>query len=143
MPWVELGYLTSGAELTELSDSDLDTGGYADQSSIRELPGRSGRSFSALLRGEDSLGAMLEASGHASVPSPSNPGPGGNEYYNGHYSTIQYGSLGGGTISGVQVECPREARVDADARQALAESIAGSLLEYLAVVYGADFRESR
>ena len=137
---IELGYLTNADELT-LSDSVLDSDPtYVAASSIPELVTRSGRSFSMLLRGGDSLGAMLEAEGQAVVPGPTNPDPAGEDYYNGGYSTELYGSRDSGTVSGIQIETHRSDRTDATARTELAEAISAALLEYLATVYDDEFR---
>ncbi len=102
---LEIGYLLSAGQLG-LSDTTLNGNStYASQSSIRELNTRSPFNFAQLLRGTNSLGGLLAANGYPSVPSPSDPDPGTNSYFNGGYNTDQHGSVNGGTISGLQIEC--------------------------------------
>ena len=101
---LELGYLLSATELA-LSDAVLDAGTYAQSTSIRNLNVLSPQSFTELLRGTGSLGGLLAARGYPSVPSPAAPNPGADPYFNGGYNTAQHGSLNGGTVSAVQIEC--------------------------------------
>ncbi len=102
---LELGCLLSSSQLG-LSDATLNgSSTYANQSSIRELNQRSPFTFAQLLRGTNSLGGLLATNGYPSVPSPSDPDPSGDPYFNGGYNTDQHGSQNGGTISGLQIEC--------------------------------------
>ena len=103
IPRLELGYLLSSGTLA-LPDATLDTEAVESESSIRTLSRTSAASFPEILRGATSLGALFEAEGFPSVPSPAAPGPGNAEYFNGGYNTDRYGSRRGGPISGVQIE---------------------------------------
>ena len=103
IPRLELGYLLSSGTLA-LPDATLDTETFESQSSIRTLSRSSAASFVEILRGATSLGALFEAQGFPSVPSPAAPSPGNAEYFNGGYNTDRYGSRRGGPISGVQIE---------------------------------------
>lgn len=100
---IELGYLLSGAEL-DLSDGDLNAPRFAARSSIRALAEASPLPFSELLRGPDGFGSLLRAEGYPSVPSDADPGPAGDPYFGGQYSTARHGSRDGGTVDGIQVE---------------------------------------
>lgn len=101
---LELGYLLTPSELA-LPDATLNgSATYANQSSVRELNVRSPSLFAALLRGPASLGGRLSAAGYPTVPSPPQPVPGADPYFNGGYNTAVHGSEAGGTISAVQIE---------------------------------------
>lgn len=124
---VELGYLLSGATL-DLDDTALNAGDAATRSSIRALVERSGRPLSEILRGPQSLGALLEAQGFASIPSPANPSPKGAEYFSGSYDIAAHGSREGGTVSALQMECPwLGVRDTPENRQAFARKFAAAL----------------
>ncbi len=103
IPRLEWGYLL-GASTLDRSDLELNSGGFATLSSIRDLAETAVVPFADLLRGPASLGARFEAEGYPSVPSPSSPSPGTASYFNGGYSTARHGSSAGGRVSGVQLE---------------------------------------
>jgi hypothetical protein len=104
--WVELGYALTAQKL-DLTDEQLQGDpSIVAASTLPELDKRSPHSFAALIRGPASLGALLAAEGFNSVPSPKVPSPGTNEYFSGGYNAQTHGSANGGTISGLQIECP-------------------------------------
>lgn len=140
---VEIGGLVTGAKLA-LTDAELDAGDFvARQSSIRELDKRSPQSFSALLRGPQSLGGLLEARGFASIPSPAHPAPGTNPYYNGAYSVERHGSRGRGTVSAVQIECPFTAvREKAETRVKFSGALCDALEEYFRVHFAKNLKSA-
>ncbi len=96
---LELGYLLSASTL-DGTNTQLDAPGVAPASSLRLIAQSSPLLFSELLRGPTSLGGFLEPD-VASVPSPSIPTPGNDDYFSGGYSTSRYAS----TIPGLQIEC--------------------------------------
>ena len=101
---LELGYLLGRDDLN-LTDAALDRAEVVSRTSIRTLAERSSLAFSQLLRGEMSLGGLLEAEDVASVPSPADPSPGDAPYFRGGYNTREHGSLAAGeTVSGIQIE---------------------------------------
>ena len=110
---LELGYLLTGAQLG-LSDAALDANrAFQDTASMRTVSEAAPLSFSALLRGPTSLGALYSANGFAAVPSPSDPSPGSDDYFSGgddtrrHACGAEASALGGttaGMICGVQIE---------------------------------------
>jgi len=100
---LELGYLLERSTLA-LPDAALDQPPHEMESSIRTLSIVSPASFSELVRGTRSLGALFEAEGFPAVPSPASPSPGDAPYFNGGYNTVRHGSREGGPISGLQIE---------------------------------------
>jgi hypothetical protein len=107
---LELGYLLNAAQLG-LSNASLDASTiYEDAASIRTISRASPLSFSALLRGPNSLGTLYESNGFPAVPSSSNPGPGADPYFSGgdntrrHACGVEAGPLVGGNVCGVQIE---------------------------------------
>lgn len=133
----ELGYLL-GATTLNGTDDALDAGNAEASSSIRALSEASPLSFSALLRGEKSLGGYMAREGILSVPSPADPSPGSAEYFTGGYNTERHGSRAPGrTVSGVQVELPRPGIRDTDAnRRVFAAAFASAVEAFMLEHYG-------
>lgn len=128
---IELGYLLTAAVL-DRTDAELDAGAYGTQSSIRTLAAESGTPFSAVLRGPDSLGGLLQRAGYAAVPSDAIPTPGADDYFNGGYITSRHGSAGGSPVSAVQAELPMPGiRDSAQARDRFAAAFADVLVAYV------------
>ena len=140
---VEVGALVAGTKLA-LSDAELDAGDFISrQSSLRELDKRSPQSFSALLRGPQSLGGLLEARGIASIPSPAHPSPGGNPYYNGAYSVDTHGSREHGTVSAVQIECPfKNVREKKESREKFSAALCDALEDFFRVHFGTSLKNA-
>lgn len=133
VPRIELGYLIAPGTLND-DDAAVD----ASASSIRALSASARVTTAALIRGPQSLGALLEERGYPSVPSPSNPGPGRDDYFNGGYSTVRHGSVQSGTVSGIQLEHPRSIRNDEAVRRAYARDLAEALVAFMRTHYGFD-----
>jgi hypothetical protein len=91
-----------------------------------------------LLRGPNSLGALLVARGVPAVPSPADPAPRvGEEYFTGGYNTERHGSLGGGPLDAVQIESHfAGVRDNATNRGLFARALVDALLVYLGRHYG-------
>ncbi|HYR12084.1 MAG TPA: hypothetical protein VEQ60_30140 [Longimicrobium sp.] len=102
---LEIGYLLEASDLQQ-TDGTLDgSTSYENESSFRTFSAGTTVSFSGLLRGDGSLGTLLEAAGYPSVPSTSTPAPGTSDpYFTGGYSLQQHGCAGGGNICGLQIE---------------------------------------
>ncbi len=106
---LELGYLLNSTELETRDDATLDAQDGFD-TSMRALGERTTEPFSAILRGPESFGGLLEPQAIPSVPSPRWPDPqvdtpdGRESFFSGGYSTQRHGSLNGGTIDGIQIE---------------------------------------
>jgi len=105
---LEIGYNTDSGDLfkSTLTSSDR----Y--DSSIRELGERSRLTFDQLVRGDLSLGTLLQSRGYPSVPSTTNINQGTvngvyNPYFTGGYTVEIYGSKGSnsGAINAIQIEC--------------------------------------
>jgi len=130
-PRVELGYLISGLKLN-VTDEILNTDpGYWQRCSIRELVKRSPQTLAELIRGPQSLGAMLQARDFKSIPSPDKPSPGTAVYFSGSYNITAHGSRDGGTISAIQIECPwLGVRDTAKNKRRFAQALAASLGPY-------------
>lgn len=140
---LELGYLLSS---TQLGFSDATLNGnvaYENQSSIRTLSQQSPLPFATVLRGSNSFGALINAEGYPAVPSPADPDPGTNAYFNGGYNTDRYSSVNGGVIDGLQIESNMDGVRDTAAnRTAYAKSLARVLEQIFAVHYGINLRET-
>jgi len=134
---LELGYLLTSSDLNQ-SDATLNgSATYENKCSIRRLSQDSPLSFAALLRGSQSFGAYLAAQGFPSVPSPSDPSPGADPYWNGGYNTARHGSRDGGTISAVQIESHWTGVRDTAAnRTAFAQGLTRALNNYFIQHFG-------
>lgn len=138
---LELGYLLSAAQLG-LSDATLDGNrAFQDTASMRTVSELTPLSFSALLRGPASLGALYAANGFPSVPSPADPSPGADDYFSGgddtrrHTCGAEASALGGvtaGMICGVQIEANlmgvRDTPVNRDRFADVTASVIGAYL---------------
>ncbi len=134
---LELGYLLSGNELGN-SDAMLNQPGWPAQSSLRALAADVEVPFASLLRGSNSLGALFEGRGYLAVPSPRAPSPDGGSYFSGGFNTEEHGSLHGGQISAVQIECNMTGvRDTAINRASFAHAVAEVVDAYFVAHYGA------
>ncbi|MDW3648485.1 MAG: T9SS type A sorting domain-containing protein [Bacteroidia bacterium] len=142
---IELGYLLSGSELRR-PNSSLNDSLYINDISIRNLILADGQSnsLSQLVRGTQSLGALLEDRNYPSVPSDLDPAPqNGESYFSGGYNTRRYGSQQGGSIDAIQAECNQDIRFQEDDRQQFADSMGRVMIDFLQLYYldqgGLDF----
>ena len=135
---LELGYLLSGSQLRQ-SDASLNTENLINQSSIRQLvlDNAAKRTHAELVRGESSLGGLMEKALYPSVPGTFDPSPRSSDaYFSGGYNTERHGSLLGGKIDAIQIECNFSGVRDSDAsREFFAKELAGALLEFLELHY--------
>lgn len=98
---IQLGYCLKGSSL--ISDQ-YDT----SRSSIADLAKEN--PDDDLITGPNSLGAFLQQEGLQALPSPTHRAPGSSEvYFSGGYITQRHGNQG---IDGIQVEIPRDLRID-------------------------------
>jgi hypothetical protein len=147
---LELGYLLRDDQL-DLSDARLDAGrAFEDTSSIRTMSAHAtGLSFSALLRGANSLGTLYASNGFPAVPSSTYPSAAeGEAYFSGGYNTarhtcgVEAGPLGGsprGAICGVQIEANYNGVRDTPANMdRFGDATAAVLDRYLTLHWGLD-----
>jgi N-formylglutamate amidohydrolase len=132
---LELGYLLTTAELS-VSDVTLNQATTKNKSSIKNLANSNVLSLAHadLIRGDFSLGAMMETLGYPSVPSKINRFP-VSTYFTGGYNSDRYGSKTSGTIDAIQIECNQDVRFTTAARQTFATKAAQVLLDYLTKHY--------
>ena len=131
---VEVGYLTS---ISDLNGTDAALNNRATVSSIYHLSTTSPYSFSQLIRGDYAFGTLLANEGVAAVPSKQDPKPNNDDYFNGGYCTLTYGSRNGGTISAIQLETPGPTFRDTPSlRTASAPKVADAIIKYMQTHYG-------
>jgi hypothetical protein len=134
---IELGYLLSSEEL-QLDNELIDSGALVEYSSIRNLADKNNNSYSysELVRGNNSLGSLLEKRGYSSVPGPMHPSPQPDEpYFSGGYNITRHGSSSGGTIDGIQIEIDEDLRSDPVKREKLTADLSSVLIEFLKIYY--------
>ncbi len=145
----ELGYLLSGSQLVQ-NDQRLSHLGYREISSLGAFEG-SQTEWIDLLRGENSLGALLSAQGYPVVPSPERPDPGRddqgnvNRYFSGGYNTWRHGGLSDQQFIGLQIETTwNDIRRTSESRGRFAEALAQSLRPFVQrfIALDLDFRGS-
>lgn len=131
---IEFGYVLSGSDL-RLSDAELDTSTFIEESSIRSLVGNNiqGLSYSQLLRGIESFGTLMDAKGFPSVPSTTDPFPDvGEPYFDGGYNVERHGSKDGiSTIDAIMVELNRNIRTNPILRAQLISALQTTTNEYI------------
>lgn len=121
---LELGYLLTGTVL-DRTNADLDAQGVATQSSLRLAMMFTASSFSEMLRGATSLGARLAPV--PSVPSPADPSPGADPFFEGGYSTARHTA----TLPGLQIESHFGVRDTAASRAAFAATLVEAVLAFM------------
>ena len=137
---LELGYLLPIADLNR-TDAALDAAAsFENISSIRSVSQFSPLSFSTLLRGPNSLGALYAARGFPSIPSATDPSPNADDYFNGGENTRLYTCSivsSNDNICGVQIETNfTGVRDNAANRDRFGDATANVLEEYLRVHWG-------
>jgi hypothetical protein len=129
---VELGYLLVSSQLN-MSDKQLDSIGMKQMTSFGHFTDHK-LTASRLIRGDLSLGALLEKEGIATVPSPKIPHPGNKPCFSGGYNLEQHSAFSRRNAWGIQVELPTGIREDKARRRAFADTFVKSLLGFLANV---------
>ncbi len=126
---VELGYLHSSTELAQ-PDPLLDAPAFAATGSLQFMAKNATVSYSALLKGPTSLGALLENGGFHSTPSPRLPVP-DEPYFRGGY-TVDRHIRGTPEVTGLQIEANRTRLRDTAAnRERFAIVLVPSLLTFV------------
>ncbi|WP_256012891.1 N-formylglutamate amidohydrolase [Desertivirga xinjiangensis] len=139
---IEVGYLLTPADLNDsLSNFYLDL--KAGKSSIFAVGKGSLVKFSELIRGASSFGALLWDEKHPAVPSdqPGNQWPGSDDYFNGGYCTLAYGSLRGGNVSAIQLETSYKNERDPVKHATAGGAIARATINYFKLHYGMNLQK--
>ncbi|WP_395716787.1 hypothetical protein [Prosthecobacter sp.] len=133
-PRIELGYLHSALDLADCEEV-LNSSGAIAASSLRWIVERGTPSHTDLLRGPQSLGAMLEREGFPATPSPRMPLP-TEPFFRGGY-TIARHCKSDKNVTGLQIEANRpRLRDTAENRQAFANALVKVLTVYLPLHLG-------
>lgn len=131
--WHEFGYLLTKTILNRTSHPI-----QARYSSIKSLASRYPEDeFESIVRGEKSLGYLLEDESqglYPSIPSPSNPKPLKDDYFAGGYNTRAYGSKYGGAIDAIQVEAHKDVRKK-NVYQVFTDTLARAVKRYMDLHY--------
>ncbi|KAM4695626.1 uncharacterized protein WCC33_014426 [Rhinophrynus dorsalis] len=123
--WIELGYTISKTSLDAGTFSAGDSTIFSMSKELYDVP------FETLLRGSRSLGKFIEDQNinYICVPSPTNPGPNGGNYFSGGYIVQTHGSKNGGEIDAIQIELPRWIRESAE-RPSFCVSLSKALMNF-------------
>ncbi len=129
--YLEFGYLLKNDVLKQhestLKEAQIN-------SSIKTLSNFSQESFIDQLRGPHSLGSLMCNQGYDSIPSVKLPYASDDNYFEGAYDTIRYGSLDNGVINGIQIEFPyMGCRDSKQSRQACAKAFVNTLLRFIEI----------
>ena len=125
------GYRISGSNLNNLDNSAMNA--LVNDSSIAILAAshKTTNTFSDLLRGSGSFGAIMTVYGLDSTPSPQTTGPGAGKYYSGGYTTELYKTQ----IDVIQVEVHYYHRSNSTMRQDYAEKLAKAIVDFYDTYY--------
>jgi len=135
---IEFGYLLTN-NILRLDNNKLDE--FEGFTSIKAQMNFSPFSFSEQIRGNFSLGEIMNKKGYESIPSCTKPyANDDNEYFEGAYNTKTHGSLIDGNISAIQVEFPYYCRESKENRKATAKALVSSIIEYMLIHYGLDLK---
>jgi N-formylglutamate amidohydrolase len=131
---VELGYLHTAADLAE-SDEALNGPAYVKASSLRWMVEHGELRHTELLRGRQSLGALLEARGYPATPSPRMPVP-TEPFFRGGYTVARHCDAAN-HVSGMQIEANRSRLRDtAENRLRFAQALAAALDDFFTMHLG-------
>lgn len=126
---IELGYQHSAKDLAA-SDEQLNGPSYIAKSSIQLIAKQCQEPYSQLVRGPDSLGALLEKKGFLAAPSPRMPSP-QEPFFTGGYTVRRY-CVAKDHVTGLQIETYKpKLRDTKESRHRFAEALVDVLEEYL------------
>lgn len=129
--YLEFGYLLDNSIL-KLPDINLRE--FQSKSSIKTLSKFSKESFIDQIKGPHSMGSLMCNDGFDSVPSIKLPYATDDNYFEGAYDTIRYGSLDGSNISGIQIEFPYlNCRDTQENRKRCAKVFVKSLIKFIEI----------
>ena len=128
--------LMSEAQGLTFRTNDLNAADYTkDVPSIQALLNRTGLSIPEILSGDQSFGAMFEAEGYETIPSPRQPIPGKDKYYRGGHITQIHGSRDGGLVDAIQTEFPKTIRRDEQIRNDFIKALARTVAKFHKIYY--------
>ena len=131
---LELGYLHSAEQLAA-DDATLNAAPYPTDSSLRAIAALGRVPYAGLVRGPQSIGALLEAAGFPCAPSPTTPHPAA-PYFRGGYNTGRHGR-DAAPLAGLQIETnSRGVRDTPENRAKFARALASTLETFLSVQMG-------
>ena len=130
--WIEIGLGISGSKLNE---SDEALAKRCSESTVAWLCSEGGADFVEVVRGETSLGGLLMAAGHLSVPSPELPGPGDGGFFYAGWNTWEHGSNDEGSIDATHLETYWSFMLDS-AREEYSTDLAQALRDFMGAHYG-------
>lgn len=141
--WIEIG---SGVGCIELNFPDDMFESQAPLSNLRAMAQRAmekGMTYNDIIKGENSLGGMLQSRGYNSVPSHiNNETEGPIFFYDGRGSAgttaDTYGSSRGGVIDSSQLELMYSVRADENAWIAFADVFVDVMIKYFELYYEVD-----
>ena len=134
--YLEFGYLLKN-DILKLHDTYLEE--YKNKSSIHTLSKFSSECFLYQLKGPHSLGSLMCNEGYDSIPSVKLPYATDENYFEGAYDTIRYGSLENGNISGIQIEFPYlNIRDSEENRKKCAVSFVKSIIKFMKIHFDID-----
>lgn len=127
---VELGYLHSAADYAKPAEV-VNASAFIKEGSLALITRLNpDLTYTALLHGPESLGALLEERGSKATPSPRMPVP-SEPYFRGGYTTFRH-ILPNPQVAGLQIEANRvRLRDSAEGRQKFAEALVSALQVYL------------
>lgn len=131
--WIELGFGLSVESLRE-QDDDLTKRRFVYASNLRSLASFGQHSLPQLVRGESSLGGLLEAAGYRAMPSPKHPQPTA-DYFDGGMITYLHGSRAAGAIDATQIEVPFDL-LGEPYRERFIEALASAIIDFMVEHYG-------
>lgn len=133
--WSEIGL---GVSKVYLNDSDDAILGRLPYSTVKNLCTDGGADFIEVIKGETSLGGLLQERGWKSVPSPTYPAPGEGGFFFAGWNTWLHGSRYEGTIDATHLE-NYFVFMQAANRAAYTHDLAESILIFMEVHYGFTF----
>jgi len=136
---IEFGYGLTTDDLSQ-DDEHLNRDSFVRRSTLRQLAMLGPTGHANLVRGPLSLGGLMTSLGFAAEPSPEQPVPDGDPYFNGGYTIFRHGSLYGGWIDAVQIEVAYDL-LRPVARTNLVRGMAAAVLTYVDAAYGFDLTD--
>ncbi len=133
---LELGYLLE-SEILYLNDEDLNDDLFIEKSSLKNLMENTTYTFSEVIRGKVSLGALFCKYNYPAIPSPEIPAPSSEFFFSGGYNTQVHGSQPHIKFDGIQLELYYDGIRDSRENIAkFSEAFVKIISEYLKIHYG-------